>query len=69
MLPPLLLFASWPGPLAVLIALPASSTAPSWCVSDGTSAVTNRAWRRFVAPDFFASFLTTLLLIIEWSNA
>ncbi len=60
----LLLFTSWPGPLAAILALPyAISCAPYWNVSDAAAATANRAWRRFLALNFVTGFLVTLLLI------
>jgi 4-hydroxybenzoate polyprenyltransferase len=60
----LLLFTSWPGPLAAILALPyAISCAPYWNVSDEDAATANRAWRRFLALNFATGFLVTLLLI------
>ena len=60
----LLLFTSWPGPLAGILALPyAISCAPYWNVSDAAAATANRAWRRFLALNFVTGFLVTLLLI------
>lgn len=66
----LMLFTPWPGPLAALIAVPyIVNAAPYWSATDATSSRTNRAWRRFIALNFFSGFLTTLLLIIEWNNS
>jgi 4-hydroxybenzoate polyprenyltransferase len=60
----LLLFTSWPGPLAGILALPyAISCAPYWSVSDENSASANRGWRRFLILNFVSGFLVTLLLI------
>jgi 4-hydroxybenzoate polyprenyltransferase len=60
----LLLFTSWPGPLAAILSLPyAISCAPYWNVSDAAAATANRAWRRFLALNFATGFLVTLLLI------
>jgi 4-hydroxybenzoate polyprenyltransferase len=60
----LLLFTTWPGPLAAILALPyALSCAPYWLVSDDTAATANRGWRRFLALNFITGFLVTLLLI------
>jgi 4-hydroxybenzoate polyprenyltransferase len=60
----LLLFTSWPGPLAALLALPyAISCAPYWNVSDAQAATANRGWRRFLVLNFLTGFLVTLLMI------
>jgi len=60
----LLLFTSWPGPLAAILALPyAISCAPYWSVSDVDAASANRGWRRFLVLNFVSGFLVTLLLI------
>ncbi|UOQ61911.1 prenyltransferase [Leucobacter rhizosphaerae] len=65
----LMLFTPWPGPLAAIIVVPyVVNCAPFWFVTDANSARTNRAWRRFIALNFFAGFLTTLLLILEWNR-
>lgn len=57
----------WPGPLAALLALPyVVNAAPWWNVTDDTSATTNRAWRRFIALNYFAGFLATMILILAW---
>jgi 4-hydroxybenzoate polyprenyltransferase len=60
----LLLFTSWPGPLAAILALPyAASCAPYWNVSDQNAAAANHGWRRFLVLNFVTGFLVTLLLI------
>jgi 4-hydroxybenzoate polyprenyltransferase len=60
----LLLFTSWPGPLAAVLALPyAISCAPYWSVPDADAAAANRGWRRFLVLNFVTGFLVTLLLI------
>jgi 4-hydroxybenzoate polyprenyltransferase len=60
----LLLFTTWPGPLAAILALPyAISCAPYWNVSDDSAETANRAWRRFLVLNFMTGFLVTLLLI------
>src|SRR5690606_25462972 len=56
----LMLFTSWPGPLASLIAVPyLVNCASAWNVTDETSAQTNRAWRRFIWINYFSGFLAT----------
>lgn len=62
-----MLLTPWPGPLAALLALPyLLNAAPWWNVSDATSGSTNRAWRRFIALNYFAGFLATMILILAW---
>jgi 4-hydroxybenzoate polyprenyltransferase len=60
----LLLFTTWPGPLAAILALPyATSCAPYWSVSDADAGSANKGWRRFLILNFVTGFLVTLLLI------
>ena len=62
-----MLFTSWPGPLAAVLAVPyIVNAAPWWSVTDETSARTNRAWRRFIALNYIAGFLATMILILAW---
>lgn len=62
-----MLWTPWPGPLAAVLALPyVVNAAPWWNVTDATSASTNRAWRRFIALNYFAGFLATMILILAW---
>ncbi|MFB4354752.1 prenyltransferase [Microbacterium sp. LS_15] len=62
-----MLFTSWPGPLAAVLAVPyIGNAAPWWSVTDKTSAGTNRAWRRFIALNYIAGFLATMILILAW---
>lgn len=62
-----MLFTAWPGPLAAVLAVPyIVNAAPWWSVTDDTSAGTNRAWRRFIALNYIAGFLTTMILILAW---
>ncbi|MCT1479795.1 prenyltransferase [Microbacterium sp. p3-SID336] len=62
-----MLFTPWPGPLAAVLALPyIVNAAPWWNVTDDTSARTNRAWRRFIALNYIAGFLATMILILAW---
>lgn len=64
-----MLFTPWPGPLAAVLALPyVVNAAPWWTVTDETSASTNRAWRRFIALNYFAGFLATMILILAWAS-
>ena len=60
----LLLSASWPGPLAALLALPyAISCAAYWSIVDEEAETANRGWKRFLYLNFATGFLVTLLLI------
>lgn len=60
----LLIFTSWPGPLAAILALPyAIGSATYWRVSDEQAVTANRGWKRFLVLNFVAGFLVTLLLI------
>ena len=60
----LLLFTTWPGPLAAILALPyALSCGIYWNVSDADAASANRGWKRFLLLNFVTGFLVTLLLI------
>ncbi|MBT2483150.1 MULTISPECIES: prenyltransferase [unclassified Microbacterium] len=62
-----MLLTPWPGPLAAVLALPyIVNAAPWWKVTDDTAASTNRAWRRFIALNYFAGFLATMILILAW---
>lgn len=62
-----MLWTPWPGPLAAVLALPyVVNAAPWWNVTDATSASTNRAWRRFIALNYIAGFLATMILILAW---
>ncbi|WP_243224656.1 prenyltransferase [Microbacterium sp. CIAB417] len=59
--------AAWPAPLAAVLAIPYLINAvPWWNVTDETAARTNRAWRRFIALNYGAGFLATLILILAW---
>ncbi len=60
----LLLFSSWPGPLAAMLVIPyAAVCAPFWNVSDADSEAANRGWRRFLLLNFITGFLVTMLMI------
>jgi 4-hydroxybenzoate polyprenyltransferase len=60
----LLLFSSWPGPLAALLVVPyAAVCAPFWNVTDAESETANRGWRRFLLLNFVTGFLVTMLMI------
>ena len=60
----LLVFTSWPGPLAALLALPyAISCAAYWNITDAEAESANRGWKRFLFLNFATGFLVTMLLI------
>ena len=60
----LLLFTSWPGPLAAVLALPyALSCAEFWNITDAAAERANRGWRRFLLLNFATGFCVTMLLI------
>ena len=60
----LLLFTSWPGPLAALLALPyALSCAEFWMITDAAAEQANRGWKRFLLLNFVTGFCVTMLLI------
>lgn len=59
----LMLFTTWPGPLAAMLALPYIAAAwPFRSVTDAGSATTNRGWHRFLALNYVCGFLATMLL-------
>jgi 4-hydroxybenzoate polyprenyltransferase len=60
----LMLATPWPGPLAMVLAVPYILAAlPFWSVSDEQSQTANRGWKRFLWLNFFTGFLVTMLLI------
>ena len=60
----LLLFSSWPGPLAAVLALPyAAVCARFWNITDEQAESANRGWKRFLALNFITGFFVTMLLI------
>ena len=60
----LLLLSSWPGPLGAVLVLPyATVCAPFWNVTDATSELANRGWRRFLLLNFITGFFVTMLMI------
>lgn len=60
----LLLFTSWPGPLAAVLALPyAAVCAVFWNVTDAAAETANRGWRRFLLLNFITGFFVTMLMI------
>ncbi|MCK2037507.1 prenyltransferase [Microbacterium sp. SSW1-49] len=62
-----MLLTPWPAPLAAVLALPYILNAlPWWNVTDEGSAATNRSWRRFIALNYIAGFLATMILILAW---
>ncbi len=62
-----MLLTPWPAPLAAVLAVPYIVNAlPSWNVTDEGSAATNRSWRRFIALNYIAGFLATMILILAW---
>lgn len=62
-----MLVTPWPAPLAAVLALPYIVNAlPWWNVTDEGSAATNRSWRRFIALNYIAGFLATMILILAW---
>jgi 4-hydroxybenzoate polyprenyltransferase len=66
----LLIFTSWPGPLAAVLALPyAISCAQFWSVTDDAAETANRGWKRFLALNFVTGFFVTMLLIWFWAIA
>lgn len=63
----LLLFTSWPGPLAAILVVPyALVCAPFWTVTDDAAETANRGWKRFLGLNFVTGFLVTMLLILYW---
>jgi 4-hydroxybenzoate polyprenyltransferase len=59
-----LLFSSWPGPLAAVLALPyAISCAQFRNVTDADSGRANRGWKRFLWLNYATGFLVTMLMI------
>jgi 4-hydroxybenzoate polyprenyltransferase len=63
----LLLFTTWPGPLAAILVVPyALVCAPFWSVTDVAAASANRGWKRFLGLNFVTGFFVTMLLIAWW---
>ncbi|GAA1936900.1 prenyltransferase [Microbacterium aoyamense] len=59
-----MLFTTWPGPLAAVVALPYLATVwPFRRVTDETAVTATRGWDRFLWLNQLAGFLVTLLLI------
>lgn len=64
----LLLFTTWPGPLASVLALPyAIVCARFWNITDAAAETANRGWRRFLLLNFITGFFVTMLIIWWWS--
>jgi len=62
-----MLFTTWPGPLAALVAVPYLVTVwPYRRITDETATQATRGWRRFLWLNQLAGFLVTLLLIWWW---
>jgi len=60
----LLLFSSWPGPLASILALPyAAVCARFWNITDADAESANKGWKRFLLLNFITGFFVTMLLI------
>jgi len=60
----LLLFSSWPGPLAAILALPyAVVCARFWSITDADAESANKGWKRFLLLNFITGFFVTMLLI------
>lgn len=63
----LLLFSTWPGPLASVLVVPyILMCAPFWNVTDAAAETANRGWRRFLLLNFITGFFVTMLLIWWW---
>jgi len=60
----LLLATEWPGPLALLAAVPyVVIVAGFWMITDETAETANRGWRRFLLLNFVAGAIVTMLMI------
>ncbi len=60
----LLLGTEWPGPLALLAAVPyVVIVARFWMITDETAETANRGWRRFLLLNFVAGAIVTMLMI------
>jgi len=60
----LMLLTDWPGPLALLLAVPYILAAWPWrSVSDERSEEANAGWKRFLWLNYASGFLVTMLLI------
>ena len=60
----LLVFTSWPVPLAGLLALPyAVNSARFWSITDDTSAEAHRGWSVFLWLNYVVGFFVTMLML------
>lgn len=60
----LLLGTEWPGPLALLAAVPyVVIVAQFWMITDETAEEANRGWKRFLLLNFIAGAIVTMLMI------
>lgn len=60
----LLLGTEWPGPLALLAAVPyVVIVAQFWMITDETAETANRGWKRFLLLNFIAGAIVTMLMI------
>ncbi len=60
----LLLGTEWPGPLALLAAVPyVVIVARFWMITDATAETANRGWKRFLLLNFVAGAIVTMLMI------
>lgn len=60
----LLLGTEWPGPLALLAAVPyVVIVAQFWMITDETAETANRGWKRFLLLNFVAGAIVTMLMI------
>lgn len=65
----LLLGTEWPGPLALLAAVPyVVIVARFWMITDETAETANRGWRRFLLLNFIAGAIVTMLMIYWATN-
>ncbi|MEO9095554.1 MAG: prenyltransferase [Microbacteriaceae bacterium] len=61
----LMIFTTWPGPLAGIMVLPyIVSAIPFRSVADADSEQANRGWRRFIWLNYAVGFFVTILLIV-----
>ena len=63
----LLLFIGFPGAFAAVLVVPyVVMCLPFWSVTDDNAQIANRGWRKFLALNFAAGFVVTMLLIAYW---
>jgi len=63
----LLFFIGFPGALAAVLVVPyVGMCLPFWSVTDDNAEIANRGWRKFLALNFAAGFVVTMLLIAYW---